>query len=158
MSSRRGRSRCGAGAGSRSATWAGAGRPGGSACASARGRCAPRRATGSPTLATEIGPIDYPDSYRSGPRFIDSTRTFFRDKAAPGDPAKIEWYCFACSFRPWADSADAQAIAVELVGADGSRRRVAARRRSGRWVASEPVPRGGYAYVPIGCARDLPET
>ena len=41
---------------------------------------------GGPDLTDEIGPIDYPDSYESPARFIDDTRTFLRDPAAPGDP------------------------------------------------------------------------
>ncbi len=107
-----------------------------------------------PALRDEIGPIDFPDSYRSPARFVREARTAIRDEDAPADPGRLEWYCFDCSFRPWADSADAKAVAVELVATDGSRRRVAARRKAGRWVASEAVPRGGYAFVPPGCARD----
>ena len=104
-----------------------------------------------PVVRTEIGPVDYPDTYKSSVRFIDGRRSFVRD---PKNPAIVEWYCLACSFRPWADSGDAKAVAVELVAPDGGRARVAAKRSRGRWVASRAVPRGGYAYVPPGCVRD----
>ena len=59
---------------------------------------------GGPTIQAEIGPIDYPDSYTSPARFIDASRQAFRDPAAPTDPGRLEWYCFRCSFRPWADT------------------------------------------------------
>ena len=60
----------------------------------------------------EIGPIDYPDSYSSPAPFIKDERTAIRDPAAPGDPSKLEWYCFTCSFRPWIDSGDASSAVV----------------------------------------------
>ena len=51
-------------------------------------------------MTAEVGPVDYPDSYESPVEFIDSRRTAYRDPAAPGDPDRLEWFCFACSFRP----------------------------------------------------------
>ena len=46
---------------------------------------------GGPTIQAEIGPIDYPDSYASPSRFINSGRQAFRDPAAPGsaDEARV---------------------------------------------------------------------
>ena len=64
------------------------------------GRAAPQAdgGSGGPAIQAEIGPIDYPDSYTSPARFIENAREAFRDPAAPSDPARLEWYCFACSF------------------------------------------------------------
>src|SRR5205807_4289402 len=49
---------------------------------------------GEKPVKAEIGPIDYPDTYRSPARFILNRRTAVRDPDALNDPAKIEWYCF----------------------------------------------------------------
>jgi hypothetical protein len=104
-----------------------------------------------PTVTSQIGPIDYPDTYSSPVRFIDKTHSFVRD---PKNPSDIEWYCIACSFRPWADSANAKAVAVEMAAPDGGLARVAAKRSGDRWVATRALPRGGSAYGPACCARD----
>jgi hypothetical protein len=93
----------------------------------------------------EIGPIDYPDSYKSPARFIKDQRS------------KVggEWYCFTCSFRPWVDSGDATSAAFTFVAADGTRRRVAATEEGGRWVSASALAAGESAYVDPGAVRDL---
>jgi hypothetical protein len=108
---------------------------------------------GGPPVTAEIGPIDYPDSYASPARFIKNERTAIRDPAAPTDPDKLEWYCFACSFRPWADKGDAREAFVTF--AEGGRtRRVRAVERGGRWVTESALRPGGRAYVAAGGVRD----
>ena len=110
---------------------------------------------GRPTLTAEIGPIDYPDSYKSPARFIRERRTAIRDPAAPTDPNRLEWYCFTCSFRPWIDAANAKTGVVTVVRRDGSTRRVRAVERRGRWVARRAVCPGQSAYVAAGGVRDF---
>ena len=113
---------------------------------------------GGPDVTAEIGPIDYPDTYTYAgnaplPRFIQKDFTGVRDPAAPTDPSKLEWYCFACSFRPWIDSGDAKTVDLTIAG--GSRTQtVAARREGDRWVSERALRAGEAAYVGAGCARD----
>jgi hypothetical protein len=110
--------------------------------------------SGGPAIQAEIGPIDYPDSYASPARFIKEQRTALRDPDAPADPAKLEWFCFTCTFRPWADTGDAQAAWVTIVKRDGSRMRVRAWRRGGRWVTSWALLTGQSAFVAPGDVVD----
>jgi len=115
----------------------------------------PASETGHPTLTAAIGPIDYPDSYASPVRFVKRKRSFIRDPAAPNDPRKLEWYCNACSFRPWLDAGDASSGIVTVLSPDGSTRRVRAVRRGGRWVARAALRcRGEIAFVSAGGVRD----
>jgi hypothetical protein len=123
-------------------------------------RLGPRRvltvpAQGSnPALQAEIGPIDYPDSYDSPARFIDDERTPFRDPQAPNDPSKLEWFCFACSFRPWADTGNAHSAFVTFVSGGGKKTRVRAVERGGRLVTEQALGPGQKAFVEAGDVRD----
>jgi hypothetical protein len=108
---------------------------------------------GDPPFAAEVGPIDYPDSYESPVRFIRDERTPFPDPAAPRDPAKIEWYCFTCTFRPWLDSGDA-ASAHFTFTRGGRSRTVRAVQRDGRWHSARALRPGETAIVPAGAVRD----
>jgi hypothetical protein len=111
----------------------------------------------------EIGPIDYPDTYSKlgdprVPRFIDPARQFVRDPAAPTDPARFEWYCLRCTFRPWVDTGNASRVAVTFVAPDGRTNRVRAVERGAglgaRWVAVRPLPQRWSAFVARGDACD----
>ena len=118
----------------------------------------PRRkltvSSGGPSIQAEIGPIDYPDSYASPIRFIDDARQAFRDPAAPSDPARLEWYCFACSFRPWADTGRPDRAWLTVVRADGTQERLRAQWRGDRFVVSRPLKRKERAYVAAGDVTD----
>jgi hypothetical protein len=118
----------------------------------------PRRtvtvSAGGPSIQAEIGPIDYPDSYSSPARFINSGRQAFRDPAAPADPSKLEWYCFRCSFRPWADTGRPQRAWLTVVRSDGTKQRLRAQRRGDRFVVSRSLRRGERAFVEAGDVHD----
>jgi hypothetical protein len=109
----------------------------------------PRRTFDVNGMRAEVGPIDYPDSYRSPVRFIVEKRTPFVDPAAPADPAQIEWYCFTCSFRPWADVGNAESAYFVVDG-----ERVPAVERDGRWHSSRPLEPGETASVPARAVVD----
>jgi hypothetical protein len=110
---------------------------------------------GGPDIAgAEIGPIDYPDSYASQVPFIKDEREAIRDPDARGDASKLEWYCFACTFRPWVDAGDASDATVTVVHPDGSRERVRASEQGGRWVTSRALAAGDSAFVGSGCVQD----
>ena len=122
-------------------------------------KAGPRHTTtlssGGPTIQAEIGPIDYPDSYASPIRFINAGREAFRDPAAPGSADKLEWYCFRCSFRPWADTGRPEAAIVTIVRADGSHERVAAVQDSaGSFSTTRALGIGESAFVAAGDLRD----
>jgi hypothetical protein len=118
----------------------------------------PRRkltvSSGGPAIQAEIGPIDYPDSYASPARFIDNARQAFREPEAPTDPARLEWYCFSCSFRPWADVGHPERAWLTVVRSDGTEERIRAPRRGERFVVSRPLRRGERAYVAAGDVTD----
>ena len=118
----------------------------------------PRRkltvSSGGPAIQAEIGPIDYPDSYTSPARFIENAREAFRDPAAPSDPARLEWYCFACSFRPWADTGRPDRAWLTVVRADGTQERLRAQLRGDRFIVSRTLKRGERAYVATGDVTD----
>jgi hypothetical protein len=107
-----------------------------------------------PALSAEIGPIDYPDSYASPARFIRELRTAYRDPAAPGDPARLEWFCFTCSFRAWLDAGDAESAEFTFVTATGELERVPAVPDGDRWVSLRPLAAGESAFVDTGCVQD----
>jgi len=117
-------------------------------------RTGPRSSRPLGALSAEIGPIDYPDSYEPGARFVGVGWTGVRDPAAPDDPELVEWYCDTCSFRPWLDAGDAQSAVFTFVAPDGARRRVAASLEGGRWTAVEPLAAGERALVERGAVRD----
>jgi hypothetical protein len=111
-------------------------------------------------VTARIGPIDYPDSYKSPARFVKDVRSVVRDPAAPNDPRRFEWYCFACSFRPWLDAGDAKTawVSFETRSRRGPRaarvRRVRAVKRGDRWYARRTVCGRWTASVASGDVRD----
>ena len=113
---------------------------------------------GVPGLVSQIGPIDYPDTYDYGsagplPRFIEKKWRGKRDPEAPDDGSKIEWLCDECSFRPWLDSGDAETANLRVASTEGSEI-VPARREGDRWVSERPLTAGEAAYVGAGCVQD----
>jgi len=116
-------------------------------------RTIPVTGRGGADITDEIGPIDYPDSYESPARFIDDTREFYRDPDAPNDADKLEWFCFHCSWRPWADEGDAETVKLTFTGPAGTET-VPARREGGRWVSERALADGEAAYVGAGCVKD----
>jgi hypothetical protein len=110
---------------------------------------------GGPEITAEIGPIDYPDSYDSPTRFIRDEKTAFRDPAAPGDPSKLEWYCFTCTFRPWIDTGDATEAFVTIRNGSGKVvDRVPATPDGDRWVTERRLAAGHTATVDAGDVID----
>jgi hypothetical protein len=110
-------------------------------------------------LSAEIGPIDYPDTYsyeRGGPlpRFIENKVTGQRDPDDPDNPARVEWFCTDCSFRPWIDFGDARRATVTFFRRGRRTRRVRARLARGRWRTSARLRRGETAIVGRGCVQD----
>jgi hypothetical protein len=119
----------------------------------------PRRtltvSSGGPAIQAEIGPIDYPDSYSSPARFIAEGRQAFRDPAAPTAAAQLEWYCFRCSFRPWADVGHPEVAYVTIVRRDGSSERLRARgRTAGSFYSPRALRTGESAFVAAGDVQD----
>ena len=119
----------------------------------------PRRSitvsSGGPAIDATIGPIDYPDSYDSPIPFIKEERQAFRDPAAPTSATKLEWFCFRCSFRPWADTGRPEIAYLTIVRRDGSRERVRARERTGASFYSPRALRGDEtAFVAAGDVQD----
>jgi hypothetical protein len=111
--------------------------------------------SGGPTVQAEIGPIDYPDSYSSSARFIRNQRTAFRDPAAPADADQIEWYCFVCSFRPWADKGDVDEAYVTIKRKGGGRSlRYQARRQGDQWTITRQLQPGERAVIAAGDVLD----
>jgi hypothetical protein len=107
-----------------------------------------------PVLQANVGPIDYPDSYASPAPFVRNRRTAERDPQAPANPAKLEWYCFTCTFRPWLDAGDAATAQVTIIGPGGSRQKVAAIDQGVRWVTTRPLGPGERAIVARGDVKD----
>ena len=119
----------------------------------------PRRtltvSSGGPPIQATLGPIDYPDSYASPARFIDEERQAFRDPDAPTSANRLEWFCFRCSFRPWADTGRPEVAYITIERRDGSRERIRARERAGGSFYSPRALRGGEtAWVAAGDVRD----
>jgi hypothetical protein len=109
---------------------------------------------GTGDVAATVGPVDYPDTYKSPAKFIKPTRTVMRDPATPNDPAKFEWYCLDCSFRPWVDTGTPECAAVTYISATGRARRVAATESGGRWTTRTGLRTGELALVQRGGVRD----
>jgi hypothetical protein len=105
-------------------------------------------------MSAEVGPIDYPDSYSSPARFIKNERTPYLDPTAPTDPQKIEWFCFTCSFRSWADTGDAAVAYLTIVDPVGKLFRYKARPRGDRWSVTRRLRPREAAYVRAGDVRD----
>ena len=109
---------------------------------------------GTGDVVATVGPIDYPDSYKSPARFIKPTRTAMRDPASPNDPAQFEWFCLDCSFRPWVDAGTPSCAEVTVIDRRGTARQITATGQDGRWVAPVTLRRGELALVQPGGVRD----
>jgi hypothetical protein len=117
-------------------------------------RKVPAAGEGLPEMVSAIGPIDYPDSYETPVRFVQYVTTGYRDPLAPTDQSKVEWFCFTCSFRPWADTGDARVVNV-TVKRRGSRPVVVrAVKRGDRWVTKRRLRSGERAWIAAGGVRD----
>jgi hypothetical protein len=104
-----------------------------------------------------IGPIDYPDTYSSAIPFIRLNRTFVRDPADPNNASKLEWYCYPCTFRPWADTGTVASASVTIDDGAGNLSVVPATYdpSDGRWhTAAGVLGSGETAYVAAGGVVD----
>jgi hypothetical protein len=117
---------------------------------------ASERRYGVPTDPYPVGPIDYPDSYRSPFPFIDGRRRLATYGSA--DPRLHQQFCFACSFQPWLDAGSPVSVSVTVLGPGGARRQVPARVAgdgSGRErLAPVDLAPGQRAFVDVGGVRD----
>jgi hypothetical protein len=103
---------------------------------------------------TEVGPIDYPNSY-DVPRkaaFIREQRVAMRDR--PPNQDRVTYFCFTCSFRPWLDTGDASKATVTIVSSGGVTKTVPAVRSGDRWVTSYRLDAGQAAFVAAGAVVD----
>jgi hypothetical protein len=104
---------------------------------------------------TEVGPIDYPNSYdapRKAP-FIREERVAMQDR--PPNEGRITYFCFTCSFRPWLDTANASQAAVTIVRPGGGKpQTVRAFERDGRWVTNYRLRAREQAFVAAGGVVD----
>ncbi len=109
-----------------------------------------------PVLAAEVGPVDYPDSYVSPARFVRERRTAYRDPEEPDNPAKLEWFCFTCTFRPWLDTGEVTRARVTIRDAATGTLigRVAATLSGDRWITARRLRPGEVARVEAGGVRD----
>jgi hypothetical protein len=119
----------------------------------------PRASRPAGKLQSQIGPIDYPDTYTYEgrgplPRFLKKDWSPVIDPGHPTDPSQVEWFCDTCSFRPWLDSGDAQEATVTFVTKSGVRQVAAASEHGDRWITDSRVPSGGSAVVGAGCVKD----
>lgn len=73
-----------------------------------------------------------------------------RDPAEPANPETLEWYCFTCSFRPWADTGDAEGVTFTFAQAG----QVPGVREGDRWVSSQPLETGESASMAAGGVVD----
>jgi len=85
---------------------------------------------------------------------VDVAWNGVRDPAAPNDPAKVEWYCDTCSFRPWLDTGEAERASFTFISPSGGRRRVEALPEGGRWVAARALAPGERAVVERRAVQD----
>jgi hypothetical protein len=113
-------------------------------------------ASGGRRVRSAIGPVDYPDSYASPTPFVKDERSLTRDPRRPNASALFEWFCYACSFRPWADTAQVGCARVTFVDARGNVSRARARAREGGFgfVTRRRVPARGAALVQPGGVVD----
>jgi hypothetical protein len=102
---------------------------------------------GEPALRDEIGPIDYPDSYKSPAPFIQHRRTAVRDPAEPANADKVEWFCFTCTWRPWIDADDAVEATITFIRRNGTLDRERAYQRDGRWTTDRRLRPGESAFI-----------
>ena len=106
-------------------------------------------------MQAEIGPIDYPDSYASPARVHHATSAP-PSATRPRRPTRdrLEWFCFTCTFRPWADTGDVAEAYVTIVRTDGTTVRKQAVRQGDRWTISRLLLPGERAYVAAGDVVD----
>jgi hypothetical protein len=113
--------------------------------------------TGDPTTTINVGPIDYPDTWRSRPLPTappTGNKLFPRlERTVIGGEQR---YCFPCTFRPWADTGTVAHATLTVVRAGGSVATIAATfdAGSGRWVAAAGLGPGDTAYVAAGGITD----
>ena len=105
-------------------------------------------------VQSRIGPVDYPDSYDGGAKFIREQRTAVRDPNAANDGSKVEWYCLTCSFRPWADSGNAETAELVFYSGPDEFETVGAVQDGDRWISERPLADGESAYVAEDCVAD----
>ncbi|HVF11753.1 MAG TPA: hypothetical protein VNA87_01570, partial [Actinomycetota bacterium] len=112
---------------------------------------------------TELGPIDYPDTYASPFRFIHGrivepfpSGTRGEDKDVLRYPGgALEVYCFHCSFRPWADTGAITQASVTVLRAAGGTTTVSATcDPSGQCTAAVTLSSGDRAWVERGAVSD----
>jgi hypothetical protein len=114
-----------------------------------RSRSGRSRSTGRGALD---GAVDYPDSYTSPVRFIKRQRGYKPDGRATPDS---EWFCYTCSFRPWADSGKIRYANVTVTRASGATETVSASLGAdGRWRAAAALGPGDSAVVGAGGIGD----
>ena len=115
------------------------------------------------TVIGAAGPRSRPRSGRSTtrtatPRRSASSTTRGRRSATrprPRSASKLEWYCFRCSFRPWADVGPAETAYVTIVRPDGSSERMRAVEGSpGSFSSERALSAGETAFVAAGDVRD----
>jgi hypothetical protein len=113
-----------------------------------------------PTTALEtgghtytFGPIDYPDGYESPFDILNGDKRRFTYGLS--DPGRHQFYCSFCRFRGWADTGDAEAVAVTVTRADGTTEVVdGVRVGPGRFVADTDLGPGDTAEVRPGDVLD----
>ena len=104
-----------------------------------------RRTLGAPS-APRSGRSTTRTATRLAARFVRVDWTGVRDPAAPNDPARVEWYCDTCSFRPWLDAGEAAARGVHVRGARTG--------RAGRWTRGSRAAAGRpWSRSPRASAR-----
>jgi hypothetical protein len=112
----------------------------------------------NPEVEAQLGPIDYPDTYKSTVPYIKPDRFAVRDPAAPNDPSLFEWFCHGeargCAFRPWLDTGDLARVVFTFVSPSGKVDRVAGAKQGDRWVAGRARRSGESVYIESGDACD----
>lgn len=112
---------------------------------------------------TELGPIDYPDTYASPFRFIHGRIVEPFPKGTRGEDKDVlrypggalEVYCFHCSFRPWADTGAIAQASVTVVRAGGGTITVPATCDVlGQCIAAVSLLAGDQAWVERGAVSD----
>lgn len=101
-----------------------------------------------------VGPIDYPDAYKSPFRFLDGKRRLFTYGLA--DQGRHQQYCPRCTFRPWADTGRVDEALVTVRGRGGRARTVPATfdPAIGRWRTAYALKPGESARVGAGQVTD----
>lgn len=99
-----------------------------------------------------IGPIDYPDSYDELPLAAPFIR---HSRSCRQEPQGYEWFCFTCSFRPWADTGEVASATVTILPAGGGMTEaLATLDDDGRWRTAAALSPGDRARVEPGGVVD----